>query len=82
MSDIAVGQGWGRTPERAILVCFVLVAAFTVAAAAGARYGLLLGEAELAAGEVTLKDLNARTQQRFCADAESLATVLRNGGLG
>ncbi len=42
MSDTTAGQGWGRAPERAVLIGIVLVAAFAVAAAAGARYGLLL----------------------------------------
>lgn len=42
MSAATFSQALGRVPERAVLIGLVLVAAFAVAAVAGARYGLLL----------------------------------------
>jgi uncharacterized membrane protein YedE/YeeE len=42
MSDATLARGWGMAPQRAILIAFALVAAFSVAATTGARYGLLL----------------------------------------
>ncbi len=42
MTDATVGPVWRHLPARVALVVAVLAAAFVVAAAAGARYGLLL----------------------------------------
>lgn len=42
MADATVKRGPGRGAERTILIAAALVAAFAVAAATGARYGLLL----------------------------------------
>lgn len=47
----------------------------------GARFAVLLGEDELSAGQVTLKDLVSRTQQRCPLRAPDLVAVLQRDGV-